>query len=110
MKLPGTFRVTYKRTDECSSLCETCRIYLSWTICTRTARGLFSRTEPRVTDKWNGKVFSPLSVDDFVKKSSFLSYTEEALRDVKHHIVELASKEGLHAHARAIQIRFEEEE
>ena len=45
-----------------------------------------------------------------MKKSSFLSYTEEALRDVQHHIVELANKEGLHAHARAIQIRFEEEE
>lgn len=56
------------------------------------------------------RFFSPLSVDDFVKKSSFLSYTEEALRDVQHHIVELANKEGLHAHARAIQIRFEEEE
>ncbi len=39
--------------------------------------------------------FSPLSVDDFVKKSNFLSYTEEALRDVQHHIVELANKEGI---------------
>ncbi|MBM6644862.1 histidinol dehydrogenase [Bacillus sp. RIT 809] len=56
------------------------------------------------------RFFSPLSVDDFVKKSSFVSYTEEALRSVQHHIVELANKEGLHAHARAIQIRFKEEE
>ncbi|KAB2443401.1 histidinol dehydrogenase [Bacillus luti] len=56
------------------------------------------------------RFFSPLSVDDFVKKSSFVSYTEEALKSVQHHIVELANKEGLHAHARAIQIRFEEEE
>ncbi|PFJ18845.1 histidinol dehydrogenase [Bacillus cereus] len=56
------------------------------------------------------RFFSPLSVDDFVKKSSFISYTEEALKNVQHHIVELANKEGLHAHARAIQIRFEEEE
>ncbi|ANP80558.1 histidinol dehydrogenase [Bacillus sp. B25(2016b)] len=55
------------------------------------------------------RFFSPLSVDDFVKKSSFISYTEEALKNVQHHIVELANKEGLHAHARAIQIRFEEE-
>lgn len=44
-----------------------------------------------------------------MKKSSFISYTEEALKNVQHHIVELANKEGLHAHARAIQIRFEEE-
>ncbi|MED1412107.1 MULTISPECIES: histidinol dehydrogenase [Bacillus] len=56
------------------------------------------------------RFFSPLSVDDFVKKSSFISYTEEALKSVQHHIVELANKEGLHAHARAIQIRFKEEE
>ncbi len=54
---PEHLELHIKRTDECSSLCETCRIYLSWTICTRTARGLFSRTESRVTDKWNGKVF-----------------------------------------------------
>lgn len=56
------------------------------------------------------RFFSPLSVDDFVKKSSFISYTEEALKNVQHHIVELANKEGLHAHARAIQMRFGEEE
>ncbi|KFN01992.1 histidinol dehydrogenase [Bacillus clarus] len=56
------------------------------------------------------RFFSPLSVDDFVKKSSFVAYTKEALQNVQHHIVELANKEGLHAHARAIQIRFKEEE
>ncbi|WP_243521276.1 histidinol dehydrogenase [Bacillus pseudomycoides] len=55
------------------------------------------------------RFFSPLSVDDFVKKSSFVSYTKEALQSVQHHITTLADKEGLHAHARAIQIRFEEE-
>ncbi|PFK45528.1 histidinol dehydrogenase [Bacillus cereus] len=55
------------------------------------------------------RFFSPLSVDDFVKKSSFVSYTKEALQSVQHHIIKLADKEGLHAHARAIQIRFEEE-
>ncbi|MEY8349736.1 histidinol dehydrogenase [Bacillus cereus] len=55
------------------------------------------------------RFFSPLSVDDFVKKASFVSYTKEALQSVQHHITTLADKEGLHAHARAIQIRFEEE-
>ncbi|CAM4114013.1 histidinol dehydrogenase [Bacillus manliponensis] len=54
------------------------------------------------------RFFSALSVDDFVKKSSFVSYTKQALQRVNHHIVTLAEKEGLHAHARAIQIRFEE--
>lgn len=56
------------------------------------------------------RFFSPLSVDDFVKKSSFVSYTKEALQHVQGHIVNLANKEGLHAHARAIQIRFKEDE
>lgn len=55
------------------------------------------------------RFFSALSVDDFVKKSSFVSYTKHALQSIGHHIVTLAEKEGLHAHARAIQIRFEEE-
>jgi histidinol dehydrogenase len=53
---------------------------------------------------------SPLSVDDFVKKSSFLSYTKEALQEVREVVRILAEKEGLHAHAQAINIRFEEEE
>lgn len=56
------------------------------------------------------RFFSPLSVDDFIKKSSFLSYTREALHAVKDQIVVLAEKEGLHAHAKSIQIRFEESE
>jgi histidinol dehydrogenase len=53
------------------------------------------------------RFFSPLSVDDFMKKSSFLFYTKEALGQVQQHIVNLAEKEGLQAHARAIEIRFE---
>ncbi|MCP8968650.1 histidinol dehydrogenase [Ectobacillus ponti] len=53
------------------------------------------------------RFFSPLSVDDFVKKSSFLSYTREALEQVKNQITILAEKEGLSAHARAITIRFD---
>jgi histidinol dehydrogenase len=56
------------------------------------------------------RFFSPLSVDDFIKKSSFLSYTREALYAVKDQIVALAEKEGLQAHAKSIQIRFEERE
>ncbi|UOY93257.1 histidinol dehydrogenase [Ectobacillus sp. JY-23] len=55
------------------------------------------------------RFFSALSVDDFIKKSSILSYTREALYKVKDHITILAEKEGLHAHAKSINIRFEEE-
>jgi histidinol dehydrogenase len=51
---------------------------------------------------------SPLSVDDFVKKSSFLYYTQEALSPVASRIADFAEREGLHAHARSVTIRNEE--
>lgn len=52
------------------------------------------------------RFFSPLSVDDFVKKSSYLYYSEEALRGVKDKVVKLAETEGLTAHANSIKVRF----
>ena len=52
---------------------------------------------------------SPLSVDDFVKKSSFLYYTQEALRPVGRRIADFAEAEGLRAHARSALIRCEDE-
>ncbi|MBC1975211.1 histidinol dehydrogenase [Listeria booriae] len=55
------------------------------------------------------RFFSPLGVADFCKRTSFISYTKDALAKEKDAIVLLAKKEGLTAHARAIQIRFEEE-
>lgn len=53
---------------------------------------------------------SPLSVDDFVKKSSFLYYTEDALTPVAAKIADFAEQEGLHAHARSVTIRCEQPE
>lgn len=53
---------------------------------------------------------SPLSVDDFVKKSSFLYYTQEALQAVSAQVQSFARQEGLEAHARAIAVRDEERE
>ena len=53
---------------------------------------------------------SALSVDDFVKKSSFSYYTREALGKVKDRVADFAEREGLHAHAKSVTIRFEEEE
>ena len=52
---------------------------------------------------------SPLSVDDFVKKSSFLYYSKEALKDVCGNVALFARMEGLEAHARSIESRFEED-
>lgn len=52
------------------------------------------------------RFFSPLSVDSFIKKSSFIYYTEQALREAKDDIVTIAEKEGLTAHANSIKVRF----
>ncbi len=54
------------------------------------------------------RFFSPLSVEDFVKRSSFIYYTEDALREAKDDIVCIANREGLTAHANSIAVRFEE--
>ncbi|MBR5262871.1 MAG: histidinol dehydrogenase, partial [Clostridia bacterium] len=51
---------------------------------------------------------SPLSVDDFVKKTQYTYYTREALSAVADDIAFFAEKEGLSAHARSATIRFEE--
>lgn len=53
---------------------------------------------------------SPLGVDDFVKKSSFIYYTKDALGAVQGHIADFAEREGLHAHAKSVTIRFAGEE
>ena len=52
---------------------------------------------------------SPLSVDDFLKKSSLISYTKAALAEVTPAVVRLAEVEGLEGHAAAMKIRFEDD-
>lgn len=54
------------------------------------------------------KFFSPLSVEDFLKKSSIISYSREALEPVHKDIIQFATAEGLTAHANSIAVRFEE--
>lgn len=54
------------------------------------------------------KFFSALSVDDFIKKSSIISYSREALKEVYKDIVQFAECEQLTAHANSIKVRFEE--
>ena len=56
------------------------------------------------------KFFSPLSVDDFIKKSSIIAYSREALQAVHEDIETFAKAEGLTAHANSIHVRFEEQE
>lgn len=55
------------------------------------------------------KFFSPLGVDDFIKKSSIISYSKEALAPVYKDIVQFAECEKLTAHANSIRVRFEKE-
>ncbi len=52
---------------------------------------------------------SPLSVDDFVKKSQYTYYTKDALKTVADKIALFANTEGLTAHANSATVRFEEE-
>jgi histidinol dehydrogenase len=52
------------------------------------------------------RFFSPLSVDDFVRKSSVISYTKEALERIGPHVVRIAEIEGLSAHGRMVSIRM----
>ena len=54
------------------------------------------------------RFFSPLSVDDFIKKSSFIYYSQTSLSKVSSKIIKLAKTEGLTAHANSIKVRLEE--
>lgn len=53
---------------------------------------------------------SPLSVDDFTKKTQYTYYTKEALQTDGAKIAYFADKEGLGAHAQSVRVRLEEEE
>ena len=56
------------------------------------------------------RFFSALSVDDFIKKSSVISYSKEALRGVYQDVARFAEAEGLTGHANSVRVRFEEDE
>lgn len=56
------------------------------------------------------KFFSPLGVDDFIKKSSIIYYSREALEPIHKDIIAFAEAEQLTAHANSIRVRFEEQE
>ena len=55
------------------------------------------------------RFFSPLSVDTFIKKSSFIYYTEEALEKVAKDVIKFADTEGLTAHSNSIKVRVDTE-
>ncbi|WP_288480441.1 histidinol dehydrogenase [uncultured Clostridium sp.] len=67
----------------------------------------FGGTNHVLPTSGTAKFFSPLSVDSFIKKSSFLYYTKEALKEDGEKIINIANKEGLTAHANSIKVRLE---
>ncbi|MEJ8548685.1 histidinol dehydrogenase [Brevibacillus borstelensis] len=66
----------------------------------------FAGTNHVIPTNGTARFSSPLSVDDFIKKSSVVSYSKQDLRENGRKIVELAEQEGLHAHGRAILERL----
>ncbi|WP_238858562.1 histidinol dehydrogenase [Clostridium sp. YIM B02569] len=67
----------------------------------------FGGTNHVLPTSGTARFFSPLSVDSFIKKSSFIYYSEEALMENGEKIITLASKEGLTAHANSVKVRLE---
>ena len=55
------------------------------------------------------KFSSPLGIDDFIKKTSYIKYEENALKKIKDNIITIATDEGLYGHANSVRIRFLEE-
>ena len=74
--------------------------------CPEPVGDYFGGTNHVLPTSGTAKFFSPLSVDSFIKKSSFLCYSEKAIRENGDKIITLADKEGLTAHANSIKVRL----
>ncbi|MBQ1186525.1 MAG: histidinol dehydrogenase [Clostridia bacterium] len=75
-------------------------------MCPEALGDYFSGTNHTLPTSGTAKFSSPLSVDDFVKKSAYSFYTPEALEEVADKVAFFAEKEGLSAHARSATVRF----
>ena len=69
--------------------------------------GYFAGPNHVLPTNGTAKFFSPLGVDDFIKKSSIISYSREALEPIHEDIIKFANAERLTAHANSIKVRFE---
>lgn len=76
--------------------------------CPEALGDYFAGTNHTLPTSGTAKFSSPLSVDDFIKKTQFTYYTESALKKVCKDVEYFAKKEGLTAHAKSAVIRFEE--
>ena len=77
--------------------------------CPESLGDYFAGTNHTLPTSGTARFSSPLSVDDFVKKSQYTFYTEKALRKVYRDVERFAEQEGLSAHARSATVRFSEE-
>ncbi len=75
-------------------------------MCPEALGDYFSGTNHTLPTSGTAKFSSPLSVDDFVKKTAYSYYTPEALEKVADKVAFFAEKEGLSAHARSATVRF----
>lgn len=66
----------------------------------------FGGTNHVLPTSGTARFFSPLSVDSFIKKSSFIYYSKEAIKENGEKIITLANKEGLTAHANSVKVRL----
>lgn len=67
----------------------------------------FGGTNHVLPTSGTARFFSPLSVDSFIKKSSFIYYSEEAIKEDGEKIINIANKEGLTAHANSVKVRLD---
>ena len=70
----------------------------------------FAGTNHTLPTSSTARFSSPLSVDDFIKKTSLVYYSKEALSKAKSSIVRIAEEEGLTGHANSVKVRFDDEE
>jgi len=70
----------------------------------------FAGTNHTLPTSGTARFASPLGVDSFVKRTSFIYYTKESLSQVSERVADFARREGLEAHARSIEFRFRGEE
>ena len=68
----------------------------------------FGGTNHVLPTSGTARFFSPLSVDSFIKKSSFIYYSKDAIKSNGNKIITLAKKEGLTAHANSVKVRMED--
>ncbi len=69
----------------------------------------FAGTNHTLPTSGTARFSSPLGVDDFVKRSSYISYNKTALQNVSRRVADFATREGLTAHANSITVRFDNE-